>query len=197
MDIVTGAALRVEVACGPRRYIIRPPTFGEAAALAAEQAARLRPSIAVYLDALRTALAEAGHAARTGCIDAEEDAEDALSALLATRPDREEPPAAQDAWREGLRAAQQTLLGAQRRRQVAEALLVEHPGLAELRARRTRDDKADGLAMLRLCLCGWSGGGLPEWTVGADLSALPAADAALLVQRAFALLRPDADAAGN
>lgn len=205
--IVTSSAFRETVTHDGRRYLIRPPSFGEAGELAARVMGALRPGPALIAEAIRQALEETlGEAAapHVAAISAHEQADDHLQAVLISRPLGSEPPSVHAEWRGQLMDANKSLAGADRARQRAAARVAEHPEVLRANAGALEAQFADRLHTVHVCLCGWEGEGLPAWSPGDDgriplelLRTLPAGDMATLGERCAALTRPSKAAEKN
>ena len=194
MDVITHAGFRVTKNYGDRRYTLRAPTFGEVGGLLEEGLGRLEPVPAVINERLREALTKAGHQDKVAVIDAFEEAEDSLLALLETldkEDSKEEVVQANIAYRK-----------AKRQRAVVEALVADDAGLKELRLDRERTSRTQILASLAVMLCDWEGGDLPPFDASAVTQdylnrVLPGCDVLALSQIAMELRSPSKVAEGN
>lgn len=200
--IVASAAMREQVACGARTYVVRPLTFGEVSALAAAEAAEWHGGDAMLAETVRRALEakhglpEARRAALVAAVTEAEESADEWAALQLCRPDAEEPVADRAAWRRECQAAMRRRQAALRGRSVAEAEVGDSAEVAAARAAQHRAAAARRRDMVAMALVGWSGEGLPEWPdAGATAEAvdsLPAADVLAVAARVDAMCRPGA-----
>jgi len=194
---VTGIGQRETVEIGGRRYTLRPVTFGEAAALAEADAGALHGGPALFAETVRQALQrKLGSEAERhiAAVDAHEEADAEMTAVAVTRPHPEEPPEAMATWRMEMRRAQTEVLRAHRRRLVAEAQVKDDPEVAKARAALERAAWERMARLVRICLTGWEGDGLPPWPEGGVtegmLRELPELDIRTLAERAEKLRRP-------
>ncbi len=180
---VTGTGQRITVTCGDRSYQLRPITFGEAAALAQEEAGESNATAATLREAERQALERLGGAhleQRLAIMDAHETAEIALIAVRGAEPHPQEPPEAFTAWRKERQDAHAALLGAAVRKATVERLVAADDAVRAIHAGLEAGAWRRRSRLLQLCL------GLTEDQV----AALPAGDAETLFLRAEALRRP-------
>jgi hypothetical protein len=190
---VTGAGMRVPVDCDGRRYVLRPIAFGEAAGLAAAEAAIAPGGAAALAEAVRVALEAKGDAAKhIEALDRHEAAEILHASVLLTRPHEQEPPDAWTAWRQELQRAQAEIMRADAGRRRAESEVADDPGVKAARAAQTQAVQARAVRLLQLALVGWPGRpeGGTETIPEAELLAMPEADIVALYSRAEALRRP-------
>lgn len=192
--IVTGARMRVEVMCDDRRYVLRPITFGEAAELAAAEAAAFEGGPAMLAEVLRQAIERRGGPDAQRHLDAlaaHEEAEVEHAAALMARPHLQEPPEAWTAWREQLQRASAAVMRADLGRKRAEAAVAEDAEVRRARSASTAAAHARAAMLLTLALVDWPGRAEGETRIGREaLDALPEADVVTLITRADALRRP-------
>ena len=196
-DVVTGFPFTVTVPIPgtDRSYTLRAPTFGEVGAMAARQAGAPIPSDAVFVEALREAIAampmdDCERSAHMEAIQAAEDAGEMLDSLYAVHGmDRR-------AWdaeaRREIAEADRIFRAARKGRDRAEWVARDAPALATLRRHQMDAGRREQVEMLMLCM---TGDGAPR--TPADVDALPAGDVLILYQRAMGLMRPSAAAEKN
>lgn len=189
--IVTGTGMRVTVECDGRVYVLRPITFGEAAELAAAEAAVAPGGAAQITEALRQAIEARGgaEAARhLEVLDQHEAAEIEHAAVILTKPHEQEPPETWTAHRRETQVAHAALMRADAARRRVEALYADSEPLRRARAAATEAARLRATRLLQLALVEWPGGSgrISE----AEVAALPEADVVTLFQRAEALRRP-------
>lgn len=196
--VASGQTVTVEIPSTGHAYTLRAPTFGEAGQLAARSMVGAIPSDAIFAEALRTAIAASAlpdsvKEAHLAAIDAHEAAQDHLDSLFTAHGgDRTAWDA--DARRE-IAEAQRALFGAQRARQKAEWAMRDTPALLDLRRHQMDTRQRESVDLVALCVVSVNG----KFTdlTDADVLALPAIDAATIVERASALMRPTPAAEKN
>jgi hypothetical protein len=194
MDVITHAGFCVTKQYGDRKYVLRAPTFGEVGGLLEEGLGRLEPVPAVINERLREALTTAGHADKVAVIDAFEEAEDTLLALLETLD--------KDESKDQVVEANIAYRKAKRQRAVVEALVADDASLKAIRLDRERTSREQILATLALMLCGWEGPALPAFSASAITpdyinKTLPGCDVLALSEVARDLRSPSKVAEGN
>lgn len=176
-------------------YSLAAPSYGDAGRIVATLAARYRPTAAVVHQAIRDALEKAGKLDMVALVDAYEAADDDLQSVYAAygRDNAEE-----------VRRATRALLAADRGLKRAEAAVWDDADLAALRMARLAAEQEETALLLREALRGWAGETLPAYAVAEDkrvqpalVQALPARDAAALVERIRELTRPSPAAEKN
>jgi len=194
---VTGIGQRETVEIGGRRYTLRPITFGEAAAMAEAEACTLSGGPALFAETVREALRrKLGDKAEPyiAAVDAHEEADTEATAIAVTRPHPEEPAEAKTAWSADMRRAHTEVLRAHRRRVVAEAKVADDPEVVKARFALERAAWERMVRLVRTCLTGWEGEGLPPWPEGGVtedmLRELPERDVRTLAEKAEKLRRP-------
>jgi hypothetical protein len=193
-DTVTSVGQRELVEVNGRTYVLRPISYGEAAGLAADEAAEFQGGPAVLAeivcDALRERFAEDPRLGDfVGAVEAHEDAAAAITALLIVQSHPEETSEAKAAWQRSWAEAQLVHQRAFRRWQGVEARVADMPAV---RSARTAADRANWQrmrALVRLSLVEASGEGIAAGTLPA-VDDLPAAEVRALYERANGLLRP-------
>ena len=207
LTLVTGASIREVIDIDGQQITLRPLTFGEAGAIAQEQAMELAPSAAIVAEAVRDALREADlaeevRARHIAAIDEHEAADEAVAVVHMARPMPQEPPEASAAYRAEMALANARVLAASRHRQIAEWLVRDSDTLTALRSLAEHQHRTRGLRLLAQAIEGWVGDDLPEWPANhptrlALLVGLPAPWLNRLLSRAMALTNPGIAEAKN
>lgn len=179
-------------------FRIAAPTFGQAGRLVQFLADTLRPSSAIFNEAMREAVRDlypGQAAALVALVDAFEEADDELQATYAAfgRDDRA-----------AIKGATLSMLRAERGRARVEAMAWDHPKLVALRRTKAEADRAETALLAREALRGWSGDTLPPFEVDADglvkpdlLAQVPAHDVLALAKRVGEMTRPSKAAEKN
>lgn len=194
MSVVTSTGYRLTKSYGGRRYTLRAPTFDEVGSLAATSGFAMRPTSAVINWEIREALKRSGHPEMAAIIDEHEAAEIAFQDARLQAPIGETDREALRESNEAVSQARQRLMKADVARKQAEWLVREDQALRDLRALAQKLDRAEHGELVRLCLVGWEGEGLPPYaeSMSADdvAQSLPAGDMAALAQVAIGLMNP-------
>jgi len=191
---VIGIGQRERVKMGGRAYVLRPISYGEAAGLAAEEAAEFQGGPAVLAEIVRDALRERfAEDPRLGdflaAVEAHEDAAAAITALLILQSHPEETSEAKAVWQRSWAEAQLALQRAFRRWQGVEARVADMPAVRIARSAADRASWQRMRALVRLSLVEASGEGIAPGTLPA-VDDLPAAEVRALYEQANGLLRP-------
>ena len=208
LTLVASATVRETVEIDGRRFTLRPMTFGEAGAIAQDQAMELAPSAAILAEAVREALrvhpelSEPDRERHIAAIFEHEEADEAVAVAHMARPMPQEPPEVFAAHRAEMTQANARVLAASRKRQVAEWLVRDAAALTALRSLAESQHRDRGLQMLTHAIEGWTGEDLPEWPDDrvarlAILPTLPAPWLNQLLSRAMALTNPGIAEAKN
>ncbi len=179
-------------------YTVRALTYGEHTALQLARAAQPVPSTELINDALRQAAEAAGRPDLAEAITAQEEAEDALSALFASQPPALDAEG-QARWLEEHAAELQSLrraaLGAARQRRLALERFGTAAPVADLRARAAEAMRAAALDLVTAGVVAI--GGEPVRLTADQAADLPSAHIGALAEAISALLAPGADARKN